>query len=108
MARVKARYKNCLSDCTKCSDTVCPSYSATQPADKQPIHDVVNHPSHYTYGKIEVIDVIETFDLCFHLGNVLKYILRAGKKNDTVEDLKKARWYLDRYISNVEKEQKGD
>ena len=62
--------------------------------------DNINHPSHYTDGKIEVIDVIEDKKLPYHLGNVIKYISRAGKKNpDTeLEDLKKAQWYLSRYI----------
>jgi len=66
--------------------------------------DPVNHPSHYTDGKIEVIDFIEDKSLGFHLGNAIKYISRAGKKDasKTLEDLKKARWYLDRYISSLE------
>lgn len=64
-------------------------------------HDPVNHPSHYTTGRIETIDFIEDKQLPYHLGNVVKYIVRAGKKDgaDPIEDLKKARWYLDRYIS---------
>ena len=64
-------------------------------------HDAVNHPSHYTRGKIEVIDFIEDQQLPYHLGNVIKYIARAGYKGDKLEDLKKARWYLDRYINKV-------
>ena len=64
-------------------------------------HDAVNHPSHYTRGKIEVIDFIEDQQLQYHLGNVIKYIARAGYKGDKLEDLKKARWYLDRYINEV-------
>jgi len=63
--------------------------------------DVINHPSHYTRGKIEVIDFIEDQQLPYHLGNVIKYITRAGYKGDKLEDLKKARWYLDRYINGV-------
>lgn len=63
--------------------------------------DVINHPSHYTRGKIEVIDFIEDQQLPYHLGNVIKYIARAGHKGDKLEDLKKARWYLDRYIKGV-------
>lgn len=63
--------------------------------------DVINHPSHYTRGKIEVIDFIEDQQLPYHLGNVIKYIARAGHKGDKLEDLKKARWYLDRYIKEV-------
>ena len=62
--------------------------------------DLVNHPPHYTSGRLEVIDFIEDQKLPYHLGNVVKYVARAGKKKgaDPVEDLKKARWYLDRYI----------
>lgn len=63
--------------------------------------DVINHPSHYTRGKIEVIDFIEDQQLPYHLGNVIKYIARAGYKGDKLEDLKKSRWYLDRYINAV-------
>ena len=63
--------------------------------------DVINNPSHYTRGKIEVIDFIEDQQLPYHLGNVIKYIARAGYKGDKLEDLKKARWYLDRYINEV-------
>lgn len=64
----------------------------------------VNHPSHYCDGKIEVIDFIEDKKLGYHLGNVIKYVSRAGKKDAgrTIEDLKKARWYLDRYIEKLE------
>ena len=53
-------------------------------------HDVVNHPSHYTRGNIEVIDFIEDQQLPYHLGNVVKYVARAGFKGDKVEDLKKS------------------
>ena len=64
------------------------------------MNDPVNHPSHYTDGKIEVIDFIEDKKLGFSLGNAVKYIVRAGKKDPTktIEDLKKAQWYLNREI----------
>ena len=67
------------------------------------LNDPVNHPAHYTTGKIEVIDFLEDQNLPFHLANALKYICRAGKKNPekTAEDLEKAVWYLNRYISHV-------
>ena len=70
------------------------------------MNDVVNHSSHYTDGKIEVIDFIEEKKLNFHRGNAVKYISRAGKKDPTkeIEDLKKAVWYLDREINRLEKE----
>ena len=68
--------------------------------------DPVNHPSHYNQGKWEVIDIIEEFFRDnYHLGNVFKYIARCNYKGNALEDLKKARWYLDRYISLIEKEQ---
>ena len=62
--------------------------------------DSVNHPSHYTDGSIEVIDYIEDKQFGYHLGNAIKYISRAGKKDPekTVEDLEKAIWYIQRYI----------
>ena len=64
-----------------------------------PAVDAIN-PAHYRLGNTEVIDAIEDWQLGFHLGNSVKYIARAGKKDSTkpVEDLKKARWYLDRAI----------
>ena len=65
--------------------------------------NVIDHPSHYNKGKIEVIDFIEDQGLSFHLGNVIKYVARAGSKGDKLEDLKKAQWYLDRYINEVMK-----
>jgi hypothetical protein len=67
--------------------------------------DKVEHPDHYggKQNTYEAIKVIEAWDLGFHLGNVVKYISRAGKKHDRVlEDLQKARWYLDRYIKSIE------
>lgn len=68
--------------------------------------DPVNHPPHYG-GKddpYEAIKVIEAWSLNFHVGNVVKYLARAGKKGAFVEDLKKARWYLDREIARREAE----
>jgi hypothetical protein len=62
--------------------------------------DLVNHPPHYTFGRIEVIDAIEDWNLDFHLAQVVKYVARARHKGNFVEDLKKARWYLDRKITN--------
>jgi hypothetical protein len=63
------------------------------------------NPPHYTEDrKYEPIAIIEDWELNFHLGNVLKYISRAGRKENEIEDLKKARWYLDRYIKKLEDE----
>jgi hypothetical protein len=72
----------------------------------------VKHPSHYQSGDpqgestvYETIKVIEAWRLGFHLGNTVKYISRAGRKHGNVlEDLKKAKWYLDRFIGLCEKE----
>jgi hypothetical protein len=61
--------------------------------------DTVNHPPHYTAGKIEVIDFIEDQRLSYHLGNVVKYVCRADHKGSRLEDLKKAAWYLNREIA---------
>lgn len=60
--------------------------------------DNINHPYHYQGNGLESIQVIEAFELGFCLGNVVKYILRAGKKGNRLEDLKKASWYLEREI----------
>lgn len=66
--------------------------------------EAVNHPDHYggADNPYEAIKVIEAWGLGFCLGNTIKYISRAGKKGDALEDLRKARWYLDREISNLE------
>ena len=61
----------------------------------------VKHPKHYNIGKIEVIDAIEDWDLGFHAGNVVKYISRHKHKGNPVEDLKKAKWYLERLIQQT-------
>jgi hypothetical protein len=68
------------------------------------MNDAVNHPSHYTDGGIETIDFIEAKKLPYHLGNAIKYVSRAGKKdqNKTIEDLQKAVWYIERYIKVLE------
>lgn len=61
--------------------------------------DMVNEPPHYKSGGMEAIDVIEAFFADnFHLASAFKYLARAGKKGDYVEDLEKAVWYLHRVI----------
>lgn len=62
----------------------------------------VDHPQHYRHDKHEAIDVIEAWGLGFCLGNVVKYIARAGRKGDALEDLKKAQWYLAREVARLE------
>lgn len=68
--------------------------------------DNVNHPAHYTQGKIETIDFIEDKGLNYHRGNAVKYITRAGLKDPSkeVEDLQKAVWYLQREIGRLNDE----
>ncbi len=67
------------------------------------IIDLVNRPAHYiAKNGMEAIDVIEGFELSYKLGAAVKYILRCGKKLDAIEDLKKARWYIDREIKQRE------
>jgi hypothetical protein len=60
----------------------------------------INHPKHYNHGNIEAIEVIEDWGLDFHLGNAVKYICRAGKKESStdIEDLEKALWYIKRKV----------
>lgn len=65
-------------------------------------HDPVSHPAHYTRAGIECIDVIEALGLGYHLGNALKYLWRADHKANGLEDLRKARWYIDREIARRE------
>ena len=67
----------------------------------------VSHPSHYNQG-IEAIDIIESWDLNFSLGNAIKYILRSPYKGKQIEDLEKARWYIDREIERLKKERDRD
>lgn len=69
----------------------------------QKTKEMINHPSHYNKGKYEAIEVIEDWQLNFNLGNTVKYISRAGHKDDIIQDLKKALWYLDREIKRLEK-----
>lgn len=67
--------------------------------------DMVNHPPHYGShpSGVDCIDVVEHFD--FNVGNAIKYLWRHREKGDPLQDLKKARWYVDRAIQKLEKEQ---
>ena len=69
--------------------------------------DLVNNPAHYKDGGIETIDFIEAKNLNYRLGNVVKYVSRAGKKYDAIQDLEKARWYLDREINRLKEKNNG-
>lgn len=64
--------------------------------------ETVNHPNHYQGNGMEVINVIDAFNLNFNLGNAIKYILRAGHKGDRNEDLRKALWYINHEIEVLE------
>ena len=65
------------------------------------MHDNVNHPKHYTShpSGVECIEITEHFNFC--IGNAIKYLWRAGLKGEQVEDLRKARWYIDREIARI-------
>ena len=98
-------YKTCYAK--QCYDYRCCGLEIKDNDNDEEIkmNDPVNHPSHYTDGSIEVIDYIEDKNLGYHLGNAIKYISRAGKKNKdkTIEDLQKAVWYINRYIELISK-----
>lgn len=104
--------KSCFDGIKMWLSAPCANEPDNPPADKhvdlqkvsEKVCDNVNHPSHYTSGQIEVIDFIEDQHLGFHLGNAVKYISRAGRKDadKTVEDLRKAAWYLNRQIERLE------
>lgn len=66
--------------------------------------DMVNHPPHYTAhpSGVECVQITEHMGFC--VGNAIKYLWRAGEKGDAIEDLEKARWYVDREISRLERE----
>lgn len=90
------RNGNCFDDA--------PTYAQEQLADIER-REAVDHPSCYKRGGIEAIDAIEAWGLGFHLGNVVKYIARAGHKTaDGLRDLKKAEWYLSREIERMKRE----
>lgn len=75
----------------------CGQYTAGQAPDR------VNHPAHYVAGRtMEPVEVILDWDLSYCLGQVVKYVARCGRKFDAVEDLRKARFYLDREIRRLE------
>ena len=86
--------------------TTAPAGKPTSPTGKV---EAINHPAYYNTGTLEVIDAIEGLGLGtnFHLATAIKYIARAGKKDPdkTEEDIRKAIWYLTRYIEYLEKEQ---
>ena len=87
------RNGNCINDA--------PTYAQEQLADVER-REAVDHPYYYKRGGVEAIDAIEAWGLGFNLGNVVKYIARAGRKTkDGLQDLRKAAWYLEREIERM-------
>ena len=70
-------------------------------SEELPAEEAVDHPPHYNQG-IEVIDFIDSWDFNFTVGNIIKYVSRHKYKKEPLEDLKKAKWYLDRLIKKHE------
>ena len=64
--------------------------------------DIINHPEHYTKG-IETIDYIRSWNMDYVRGNIIKYVTRFPYKGTALQDLKKAKWYLEYLIKEVEK-----
>lgn len=78
-----------------------PEIAIEEIAVEEPKSDPVNHPAHYKVGGIETIDFIEAKALGYHLGNAVKYITRADHKGNRLQDLQKAKWYIDRAIEKA-------
>jgi len=70
--------------------------------------DLINEPPHYTYSPIEPINVIDAWQLNYRRGCVVKYLCRAGRKGNEIEDLMKARAYLDAEIARLTQQQEAD
>lgn len=93
----------CVVDSMGCGVTEPPFSYFSDDTAVEVAHDPVNNPAHYKVGGIETIDFIEAKKLGYNLGNVVKYITRSDHKGRRLEDLEKARWYLNREIKNEEK-----
>ena len=72
---------------------------------KTPSKDMINHPPHYCKGSYETIEVIEDWKLEYHEASALKYISRAEHKGKRIEDLKKAKWFIERKIQLLEEQE---
>lgn len=100
----------CIADLVRCAKIVGFKYDGSEDDPVTPEEDLVNHPNHYTSGGIECIDAIAASMTPieyagFLKGQVLKYVWRYRLKGKPVQDLKKARFYLDRLIQLTEKEE---
>ncbi len=105
MSRVKSPWLRLQQSETTTANNAVPLSSCTF---IKPPEDIIGHPNHYCEGrKFEPKDVIRDWDLNFNLGNAVKYISRNGRKdgNSALQDLKKARQYLDFEIEYLEKEE---
>ena len=89
-------YINCLS----CNNIICPKYSHFKRVEP----DMVHRPAHYCYSKYEPKDVIRAWGLNFNLGSAVKYIARAGRKDDILQELNKAKQFIEFEIEAIEKE----
>ena len=116
---MEKRCGNCVYDANgqlnyPCDE--CISYNKWEDASKMKLvhackeHDPVNHPSHYTKGKIEVADFIADQKLNFDRGNAVKYVCRAGSKDPDkeIQDLEKAIWYINHEIKMLKGETKNE
>ena len=97
--------------CVNCKGTVRPSskeYEAApdlyEPIGVEPVKDLIHHPAHYCYSEYEPKDVIRAWGLNFNLGSAVKYIARAGRKDDIVQELSKAKQFIEFEIEAIEKE----
>ena len=94
--------------CTLCKGTVLPSskeYDLRKDLYEQLVtSDLVHHPAHYCYSEYEPKDVIRAWELNFNLGSAVKYIARAGRKDDILQELNKAKQFIEFEIEAIEKE----
>jgi len=95
--RKEQRWKTLLTQTS--NESVFPS--DTPITMEEPAEDPVNHPAYYKVGGMETIDFIEAKDLSYHLGNAVKYISRADHKGNRKQDLEKAKWYIERAITQL-------
>ena len=75
-----------------------------EPTNSEPPKDLIHHPAHYCYSEYEPKDVIRAWGLNFNLGSAVKYIARAGRKDDILQELNKAKQFIEFEIEAIEKE----
>ena len=99
-------YKEPGSDCCNTPAQIVKHYELLF-GDKARIEEAVDHPAHYCYSKYEPKDVIRDWGLNFNLGSAVKYIARAGRKDDIIQDLEKAKKFLEFEIEALQEERKN-